>query len=155
MANQSNATLSLPNAWGLTTLMLHYEGDAGEENDPFTGTVMVQLRMDVRPGASPTDIRTQDMNAVRGMVAPEFIEADEVDVSGTQVSFLEWVYATPDARRLRQLVLYLPKDARLYTLTATHKADSFERIRNDVLSLATTLLSEDGPLGVRGAHLKR
>jgi hypothetical protein len=146
--NKPRATFALPNRWAVNQLTLHYEGlDLTKEEEPFTPIIMVQLRMDVRPGTPMSDVLARDLAVLKAMNVVEMLESDELEIEGRKVQYLEWVQNSADLQTLRQLVFYFEHGARTYAITATAKPDDFEEIRGDVQNLAASLLSNPEPLG--------
>lgn len=130
----------LPNLeqWGLTQMLLHLEDDSvADEAVPFAGTMMVQLRLDVPPGADVERTRVADLESLKSVVPSlEVVVAGESEWQGMRFEQLEWL--TPDAHYelLRTLAVYVRVGDRLYTITGTHRDRRFEAIRTDLLRCA-------------------
>ncbi len=129
-------------SWGLTQLALHYEGeDLSAEARPFAAVLLVQLRMDVPPGAAADVVQKADL-AVLKAAAPglRLITAGPLAVGGAQHQHLEWTVDDKHHGSLQTLVVYVTRGSRLYTVTGTHRAASFSKIRADILSYAAQLV---------------
>lgn len=130
--------LPIPEGWGLTQLVLHYEGEglAGDP-DPFAGSVVVQLRLDAEPGADLAQLSARDLQALRGAFGTLHPRAATAGVPA-----LEFDFRDEGGRRLRQLVLYGRRREHVYTVTGTHvEGERFEAVREAATTLARALLS--------------
>ncbi len=143
MTKDAGATLRIPDCWKPTQFTIHFEGaDLSEDRIPFAGTMVVQLRTDVRSGSVPAAVRDADVSSVRrSLPGMRVLEQGEVELDGTKVELVEWTYPDASVGGVRQAVFYLLLDGDLYTLTATQRSDRFEAIRGDVLAFARSLLS--------------
>lgn len=141
MSTKASA-LPLPEGWGVTQLVLHYEKeDLTREVDPFAGNAVVQLRMDVEPGTAPARVVGQDRGVLAaGLAHFKVIAEGELAVGGAPMSHLEHTFEDEEGRALQQLTLYLRRGGHLYTVSGTHRAGPrFAAIRGAVLELAAAL----------------
>lgn len=140
MTAKSRAPLAVPASWGLTQLVLHFEGeDLSREADPFAGTIVVQLRMDVTASDTPAAIAEQDLIVLREAL-PKFALAGRGDTQpGLAAPWLDFTHDDEDGRALEQLVIYLRRGRHLYTVTGTHLSARFAKVRPDVVAFAASL----------------
>lgn len=140
MTVRSRAPFVIPAAWGVTQLVLHFEGeDLSREADPFAGTIVVQLRMDVGAGDTPAAVAEQDLIVLREAL-PKFQLAGRGDtLPGLTAPWIDFTHDDEDGRALEQLVIYQRKGRHLYTVTGTHLAARFAKVRADVVAFAATL----------------
>jgi hypothetical protein len=142
MTKEAGATLTIPPRWKPTQFTVHFEGDdlAGDQV-PFAGTMVAQLRTDVRPGSVAAAIKDADISSVRrSLPGMRVVDSGNVDLEGAKVEFVEWTYPDVALGGVRQAVFYLDLDGDLYTLTATHRIDRFDAVRPDVIAVVRSLL---------------
>lgn len=145
MATKSRPrTLTLPSGWGVTQLLLHFEGeDLSRDTDPFAANVLIQLRMDAEAGEPPQAVLARDREVLAGALAGyAAVGEGEIAVGGARLPYLETRFSDEDGRTLQQLVLYLRKERYLYTVAGTHVAGPrFEAIRPMVLDAAASFFA--------------
>lgn len=116
-------SIPLPDGWGLAQLTLHEQTVDNTGGVPFAGTVVVQLRFDAPPGTSLDDLLESDLKSFQ-QGFDQFQLIEKTDTS------LEYKLRDPDhAQEIQQLVLYFTHGDDLYSLTATHRPASFDRVK--------------------------
>lgn len=142
MASDSKRSIEWPENWGFTQVTLHFEGDdLSDEAKPFAGNIVVQLRLDIEPGASAEATRDIDMsNLRRTLPNVEVLGSGELDLGGRIGQYMEWTSVVDDdLGPLQQLAVYIPVGSRLYAVTGTHKEAKFGAVRHDILDVASSL----------------
>ena len=133
-----------PSQWGLASVGLFFEGeDLSEHETPFAASMMVQLRMDVQ-NATDTAVRAKDLATAQQRIPQlHVIGAGPLKVPNAgELEHLEWMFPDPAIQAVHQLIIYVRRGTRLYTVTATHQHDRFEAIRAAVLEVAAGLLKD-------------
>src|SRR6266481_1679585 len=111
----ADRTVALPKGWQQSSLTLYFEGeDLSKQEQPFAANVVVQLRLDASPKASPADVAAKDLRDVGGALPGfDLIDNGELKLGAHQAAFLEYEFADPPTRRLCQLVVYCVVGKRL------------------------------------------
>jgi hypothetical protein len=140
----SPTTLTIPAKWGLTSFTIHYEGeDLSNDENPFAANVSVQLRTDVKPGFSTTDVVAADLQTLRATVRDlELAGKGELQVRKNKLQHLELTFRDATLGTMRQLFIYVDRGDRIYTVVGMHVDARFDQIRSDVIGAAASLLPE-------------
>jgi hypothetical protein len=137
----AGAHLPIPDGWGLTQTVLHYEGeDLSADPDPFAGSVVVQLRMDAEPDEDLKKLSENDVASLKGALAG-FQSRKATEGGKSLHTSSEFSFTDEDGRALQQLILYGRRGGHVYTVTGTHvQGARFETVRTAASELATALL---------------
>lgn len=131
------ATIELPSKWQISQLAVHFEGeDLRDDPRPFAANVVAQLRFDVDSNEDLESIMDRDLLAAQ-QVSDSF-EIHEKKISGSS-GHVEYS-SSADGHQLRQLSVYQQSEGDTYTITATHRADRFEKVRRDFATIIERLL---------------
>lgn len=137
----SSSPFAAPKGWAITQIAIHEERVDDSGDVPFTGTVVVQLRMDAPRGAKPADILTSD-RATFEKSFDDFVLVNEGTVGIGPASYPVLEYKlTQQGHELQQLVIYFVQNDDVYQVTATQRAgDGFERVRKTAEELLGSML---------------
>ena len=138
------AAVELPDRWALAQLSLFFnDEDVSGQKVPFTGSIQAQLRSELPPKTAIENVTRQDLAVLqKGTPGFQLLDKGPVELGDKEAYRLEWLAYDSDIGTLHHMVTYFQVGARLYTITATHRHERFDAIRDDVESVSTTLVSK-------------
>jgi hypothetical protein len=136
----SSPSFAAPEGWAITQLAIHEERVDETGGVPFTGTVVVQLRLDA-PRGDLAGVMTAD----RASFANAFDDFEVVDESSLELGPASYprleFKLTQQGHELQQMTVYFVHNEDVYMMTATHRAgDAFERVRKTAEGLLGSIL---------------
>ena len=134
--SDEQTVIELPKAWALSNLTVHFEGDLRDEAHPFAANVVAYRRLDVEPNSAFGPVVEHDLEVAEAAAdAFEVIERD-VREDGADVECV----STAGGHKLRHLTVYRNIGGAIYTLIGTHQDDRFEKVRSDIVAIASRVL---------------
>jgi hypothetical protein len=137
----ASKSLNIPGNWRISHFTAYFEGeDLSDDPAPFAANVVVQMRLDVEPGADLDAVVDADLENVRS--SSDFFEIVKRTVK-KKTAEVEWI-CRAGPQTLRQVAVYQTLGGSMYTLIGSHKEDRFESVRKDMATLTSRLIEVSG-----------